>query len=201
MAEQPLLPQRRKLREGSVVHVYVPTASLRLHGGLWVSPADARTGSRGGGRTAPRPCCGAALTPPAPPPRLCQGCLRRMRHTKFLLDAAAGEVVHTSKAFRAMQPGGDGGAGLPQLLPRELDACRSELLVRQVLEQRRRKQLEQEEAGTGAAAEAQLPEVLQQPQLSQPQPQLAELQRLLHHVGSHQPAAHGATSGRRHMAA
>ena len=36
-AEQAWLPVRRKLREGSVVHVYLPNSSLRLQGGLWVS--------------------------------------------------------------------------------------------------------------------------------------------------------------------
>lgn len=37
LAQQPWLREQRKLREGSVVHVYVPNTSLRLHGGLWVS--------------------------------------------------------------------------------------------------------------------------------------------------------------------
>ena len=41
-AEQAWLPVRRKLREGSVVHVYLPDASLRLQGGLWVSALGAR---------------------------------------------------------------------------------------------------------------------------------------------------------------
>lgn len=51
-AEQAWLPVRRKLREGSVVHVYLPDSSLRLQGGLWVS-VRGRQGGRwtvGGGQ-------------------------------------------------------------------------------------------------------------------------------------------------------
>lgn len=42
VAEQPWAPERRAWREGAVIHVFVPDASLRLHGGLWV-----RAGSGG----------------------------------------------------------------------------------------------------------------------------------------------------------
>jgi hypothetical protein len=94
-AEQAWLPVRRKLREGSVVHVYLPDASLRQQGGLW-------------------------------------GCLRRMRHTKFLLDVPAGEVTHTSKAFQFAWEDDESGrttaAKRPPSSPSSADGQRHKLL-------------------------------------------------------------------------
>lgn len=49
-ADREWLPPRRKLREGSVVHIYLPDASLSVQGGLWVSCAAA--GRQGGWCTA-----------------------------------------------------------------------------------------------------------------------------------------------------
>lgn len=61
-------------------------------------------------------CCAAACRA-----RPVQGCLRRMRHTKSILDVPAGRVLPSAKAFK--QPP-------PKPTPQQLASWRNKLLMR-----------------------------------------------------------------------
>lgn len=112
------VPDRRlRTQDGSITHVFVPDASLLMHGSLWVR------GSECGAPPAAEALCSFPSGMPfwTQPPVMCsrasaglatgsvdaichacfalQACLRRMRHTQLLLYASDGHLLPSANAF------------------------------------------------------------------------------------------------------